>query len=103
MGDLVAARAFRVEAADLVVVLCVTALAVAEAIPDPARQLAFIVGGLSVLSPDLRSEVERFAGTVQNPDALQVPVVDYGAVHRRRPWVLVVWPGNLRCAGVPER
>jgi hypothetical protein len=34
--------------------------------PELARQLTFIVGGLSVLSPDLRSKVERFVGAVQN-------------------------------------
>ncbi|WP_329528959.1 contact-dependent growth inhibition system immunity protein [Streptomyces sp. NBC_01462] len=35
--------------------------------PDLARQLTFIVGSLSDLSPDLRSEVERFVGLAQNP------------------------------------
>ncbi|QJT06543.1 hypothetical protein G9272_44765 [Streptomyces asoensis] len=40
--------------------------AIWSAYPDPARQLTFIVGGLSGLSPDLRSEVERFVGAVQN-------------------------------------
>ncbi|WP_327180635.1 contact-dependent growth inhibition system immunity protein [Streptomyces sp. NBC_01334] len=40
--------------------------AVWSAYPDPARQLTLIVGGLSDLSPDLRSEVERFIGVVQN-------------------------------------
>ncbi|MFD8928864.1 contact-dependent growth inhibition system immunity protein [Streptomyces mirabilis] len=34
--------------------------------PDLARQLTFIVGSLSDLSPDLRSEVERFVGAAQN-------------------------------------
>ncbi|WP_326624340.1 contact-dependent growth inhibition system immunity protein [Streptomyces sp. NBC_01762] len=34
--------------------------------PELARQLTFIVGGLSDLSPDLRSAVERFVGAVQN-------------------------------------
>ncbi|WP_326608046.1 contact-dependent growth inhibition system immunity protein [Streptomyces sp. NBC_01800] len=34
--------------------------------PELARQLTFIVGGLSDLSPDLRSKVERFVGAVQN-------------------------------------
>ncbi|MFD9086055.1 contact-dependent growth inhibition system immunity protein [Streptomyces prasinus] len=34
--------------------------------PELARQLAFIVGGLSGLSSDLRSTVERFVGAVQN-------------------------------------
>lgn len=33
--------------------------------PELARQLTFVVGGLSDLSPDLRSKVERFVGTVQ--------------------------------------
>lgn len=35
--------------------------------PDLARQLASIVGGLSGLSPDLRTTVERFVGDIQNP------------------------------------
>ncbi|WP_406004929.1 contact-dependent growth inhibition system immunity protein [Streptomyces sp. NBC_00637] len=34
--------------------------------PDTASQLTFIVGGLSGLSRDLRSHVERFVGSVQN-------------------------------------
>ncbi|MFF3446689.1 contact-dependent growth inhibition system immunity protein [Streptomyces sp. NPDC002667] len=33
--------------------------------PDLARQLTFIVGGLSDLSPDLRCEVERFVSCAQ--------------------------------------
>ncbi|MFF3616657.1 contact-dependent growth inhibition system immunity protein [Streptomyces sp. NPDC002580] len=40
--------------------------AVWSAYPDLARQLTFIVGGLSDLSPDLRSEVERFVGAAQS-------------------------------------
>ncbi|MET7653976.1 MULTISPECIES: contact-dependent growth inhibition system immunity protein [unclassified Streptomyces] len=36
-----------------------------SAYPDSAGQLTHIVGGLSDLSPDLRSEVERFIGAVQ--------------------------------------
>ncbi|MEU4507044.1 contact-dependent growth inhibition system immunity protein [Streptomyces sp. NPDC024089] len=39
--------------------------AVWSAYPELARQLTFIVGGLSDLSPDLRSKVERFVGAVQ--------------------------------------
>lgn len=34
--------------------------------PELARQLTFIVDGLSGLSSDLRSKVERFVGAVQN-------------------------------------
>jgi hypothetical protein len=43
--------------------------AVWSAYPELARQLTFIVGGLSGLSglsPDLRSEVERFVGAVED-------------------------------------
>ncbi|WP_393101813.1 contact-dependent growth inhibition system immunity protein [Streptomyces sp. LN325] len=34
--------------------------------PELARQLTVIVGALSGLSPDLRSQTERFVGAVQN-------------------------------------
>lgn len=40
--------------------------AVWRAHPDLARQPTSIVGVLSDLSPDLRSEVERFTGAAQN-------------------------------------
>ncbi|MFD8216816.1 contact-dependent growth inhibition system immunity protein [Streptomyces sp. NPDC059697] len=34
--------------------------------PEVAKQLNVIVGGLTDLSPDLRSKVEEFAGAVQD-------------------------------------
>ncbi|MFE6828362.1 hypothetical protein [Streptomyces sp. NPDC057690] len=72
--------------------------------PDPARQT------------DLhrRRPLRPLAGSAKRGRAVRgrrpefptrcgAPVVGYGAVHRRRPWVLVVRPGNLRCAGAPGR
>ncbi|WP_329541040.1 contact-dependent growth inhibition system immunity protein [Streptomyces sp. NBC_01358] len=40
--------------------------AVWNAYPDLARRLTLIVGGLSGLSPDLLSTVERFVGSLQS-------------------------------------
>lgn len=40
--------------------------AVWSAHPELAKRLTFIVGGLSGLSPDLQSKVERFVGEVQS-------------------------------------
>ncbi|MFI5634816.1 contact-dependent growth inhibition system immunity protein [Streptomyces sp. NPDC051664] len=47
--------------------------AVWSAHPELARQLTFIVGGSSHLSPDLRSEVEGLVGAVQNSVLAQLP------------------------------
>ncbi|MCX5343146.1 contact-dependent growth inhibition system immunity protein [Streptomyces atratus] len=51
---------------DLLCAVLTRTSAVWGAHPELARQLTFIVGGLSDLSPDLRSEVEGFVGAVQN-------------------------------------
>ncbi|MER5200342.1 contact-dependent growth inhibition system immunity protein [Streptomyces sp. NPDC002755] len=51
---------------DLLRAVLTRASAVWSVYPDSARQLASVVGGLSGLSPDLRSEVERFLGAVRN-------------------------------------
>ncbi|MFF2126737.1 contact-dependent growth inhibition system immunity protein [Streptomyces olivochromogenes] len=51
---------------DLLSAVLTRSPAVWSAQPELAKQLNFIVGGLTDLSPDLRSKVEEFAGTVQD-------------------------------------
>ncbi|MFF3891491.1 contact-dependent growth inhibition system immunity protein [Streptomyces sp. NPDC001914] len=51
---------------DLLCAVLTRTPAVWSVYPDLARQLTFIVSGLSDLSPDLRSEVERFVGAGRN-------------------------------------
>ncbi|MEV6195685.1 contact-dependent growth inhibition system immunity protein [Streptomyces sp. NPDC051920] len=51
---------------DLLCAVLTRTPAVWSVYPDLARQLTFIVSGLSDLSPELRTEVERFVGAAEN-------------------------------------